>query len=200
MPVPLRNLILPVLTTVCLCSSFWTELQTVSAAGPSEKKTRIQFNRDIRPILSEKCLHCHGPDPATREADLRLDDPADVKQPRDGYAIINQKTPPDSELLKRLLTTDTDLQMPPTDSGKEISAAEIQLIKAWVEQGAEYQQHWSFIPPQRSELPAVTKTNWSQTPIDRFVLARLEREGLQPSPRADKATLCRRLSLDLTGL
>ncbi|WP_339688356.1 DUF1553 domain-containing protein [Gimesia maris] len=200
MPVPIRNLILPAIITVCLSSSFWTTLQTVSAAEPSKKTPRIEFNRDIRPILSEKCLHCHGPDPATREADLRLDDPTDVKQPRDGYAIINQKSPADSELLKRLLTTDTDLKMPPADSGKEISAAEIKLIQAWVEQGAEYQQHWSFIPPQRPELPAVKKTNWPQTAIDRFVLARLEREQLLPSPRADKATLCRRLSLDLTGL
>lgn len=200
MPEPLRNLILPAVFTVCLFQSFWSKLQTVSAVEPADKASRIEFNRDIRPILSEKCLHCHGPDPATRAAELRLDDPADATRPRDGYAIINRASPAESELLKRLLTTDADLKMPPADSGKEISPAEIQLLKAWVEQGAAYQQHWSFLPPQRPELPTVQQQTWSQTPLDRFVLARLEREQLQPSPRADKATLCRRLSLDLTGL
>ncbi|QDT42839.1 Planctomycete cytochrome C [Gimesia alba] len=173
---------------------------STTTAEEKAKQERIEFNRDIRPILSEKCLHCHGPDSSTREADLRLDDPTDVRQPRDGYTIINLKQPANSELLKRLLTTDADLKMPPADSGKEISPQEIALIQCWIEQGAEYQQHWSFIPPRRPELPAVKKQSWPQSPIDRFVLARLEREGLKPSPRADKATLCRRLSLDLTGL
>ena len=174
-----------------------------SSTATAEEKTnqqRIEFNRDIRPILSEKCLHCHGPDASTREADLRLDDPTDVRQPRDGYAIINPKQPASSELLKRLLTSDADLKMPPADSGKEISPQEIRLLQRWIEQGAEYQQHWSFIPPQRSTFPQLKTQTKTSSPIDAFVLARLEQEGLQPSPRADKATLCRRLSLDLTGL
>ncbi|MDF1743926.1 MAG: DUF1553 domain-containing protein [Gimesia sp.] len=174
----------------------------LACAESSEKKpaARVEFNRDIRPILSEKCLHCHGPDPATREAELRLDDPDDVRKARDGYQIINFKQPAESALLKRLLTTDADLKMPPADSGKEISAQEIALIQRWVEQGAEYQQHWSFIKPRRPDSPALKNKNWSQTPLDHFVKARLEREQLKPAPRASRATLCRRLSLDLTGL
>lgn len=169
---------------------------TFAADAPETR--RVEFNRDIRPILSEQCLHCHGPDAATREADLRLDDPADVRQPRDGYAIINLKRPAESELLKRLLTSDADLKMPPADSGKEISPQQIELIRRWIEQGAEYQQHWSFIPPKRPQVPQLKTQTGS--PIDTFVRARLEQEGLKPSPRADKATLCRRLSLDLIGL
>lgn len=174
----------------------------IALAETTDKKPtpRIEFNRDIRPILSEKCLHCHGPDPATREAELRLDDPDDVRKDRDGYSIINLKHPAESALLERLLTTDADLKMPPVDSGKEITPEEIALIKGWVEQGAEYQQHWSFIKPRRPALPVLKNKNWSQTPLDHFVLARLEREQLAPYPRASKATLCRRLSFDLTGL
>jgi hypothetical protein len=199
MPQLLRKSVTPRLLVLGLVGMLCTSILSATAAEKTETP-RIEFNRDIRPILSEKCLHCHGPDPATREADLRLDDPADVRKPRDDYSIINLKQPADSELLKRLLTTDADLKMPPDDSGKEISLQEIALIQRWVEQGAEYQQHWSFIPPRRTELPAVNNQSWSKTPLDRFVLSRLEREGLKPSPRADKATLCRRLSFDLTGL
>jgi len=199
MPQLLRKSVTPRLLVLGLAGMLCTSILSATAAEKPETP-RIEFNRDIRPILSEKCLHCHGPDPATREADLRLDDPADVRKPRDDYSIINLKQPADSELLKRLLTTDADLKMPPADSGKEIAPQEIALIQRWVEQGAEYQQHWSFIPPRRPELPAVNNQTWSKTPLDRFVLSRLEREGLKPSPRADKATLCRRLSFDLTGL
>lgn len=162
--------------------------------------SRVEFNRDIRPILSENCLHCHGPDSATREAELRLDDAQDVLKARDGYHIINLKQPADSALLKRLLTNDADLKMPPADSGKEISPQEIALIKRWIEQGAAYQDHWSFIKPRRPELPNVKQKNWVQIPFDQLVLARLEHELLKPTPRASKITLCRRLSLDLTGL
>ncbi|MEQ8854125.1 DUF1553 domain-containing protein [Gimesia sp.] len=161
---------------------------------------QIEFNRDIRPILSEKCLHCHGPDAATREADLRLDDQENAIRPRDGYRIIDRQHPHQSELAKRLITTDDSLKMPPIDSGKELSPAEIDLLKRWIATGAAYQQHWSFIPPRRPDLPEVKDQTWVRNPIDRFVLARLQQEGLKPSPRADKATLCRRLSLDLIGL
>lgn len=161
---------------------------------------QIEFNRDIRPILSEKCLHCHGPDAATREAGLRLDDSENALRPRSDYHIIDRRHPDRSELLKRLLIKDESLQMPPPGSGKEITTKEIELLRLWIETGAEYQQHWSFILPRRPKLPKVDKQSWVQTPIDNFVLARLKQEGLKPSPRADKATLCRRLSLDLIGL
>lgn len=199
MPQLLRKSVTPRLLVIHLTGILSLLISSATAAEKPESP-RVAFNRDIRPILSEKCLHCHGPDPATREANLQLDDPTDVRRPRDDYSIINLKQPANSELLKRLLTSDTDLKMPPADSGKEISPQEIKLIQRWIEQGAEYQQHWSFIPPRRPELPAVKDQSWTQSPIDRFVLARLEREGLKPSPRTDKSTLCRRLSLDLTGL
>ncbi|QDT26657.1 Planctomycete cytochrome C [Gimesia panareensis] len=181
-----------------LTLSLWgaPQLPGAQESGPRQ----IQFNRDIRPILSEKCLHCHGPDASTREADLRLDDSENVFQPRDGYQIIDRQHPDQSELLQRLLTSDDSLKMPPVDSGKELTQQEIDLLKRWIKAGAVYQQHWSFIPPRHPKLPAVQNQNWCQNPIDRFVLNRLDREGLKPSPQADKATLCRRLSLDLTGL
>lgn len=175
-------------------------LASQTPAAEQSNSIPIEFNRDIRPILSEKCLHCHGPDVSTREADLRLDDPENVFQPRDGYQIIDRQHPDQSELLQRLLTSDDSLKMPPLDSGKELTHQEIDLLKRWIKAGAVYQQHWSFIPPRRPKPPAVQDQNWCQNPIDRFVLNRLEREGLQPAPRADKATLCRRLSLDLIGL
>ncbi|MBN71998.1 MAG: hypothetical protein CME32_22295 [Gimesia sp.] len=188
----LRIVLLP------LIFSLWgvSLLHTAEESGPAQ----IEFNRDIRPILSEKCLHCHGPDAATREADLRLDDQENTFRPRDGYRIIDRRHPHQSKLLKRLITTDESLKMPPIDSGKELSTREIDLLKRWIEAGATYQQHWSFIPPQRPNLPDVKEQTWVQNPIDRFVLSRLQQEGLKPSPRADKATLCRRLSLDLIGL
>lgn len=199
MPQLLRKSVTPLFLFLSLIGILCCPISTATAKEKA-KQDRIEFNRDIRPILSEKCLHCHGPDPTTREADLQLDDPTDVRRPRDEYSIIDLKHPASSELLKRLLTSDTDLKMPPADSGKEISPREIALLQRWIEQGAEYQQHWSFIRPRKPKLPVVQNQSWPQSPLDRFVIARLEREGLKPSPRADKATLCRRLSFDLTGL
>lgn len=173
-----------------------------ACAEPTKNKQtkRIKFNRDIRPILSEKCLHCHGADPATREADLRLDDQRDVLKRRDDYHIIDLKEPQQSELLKRILSTDTADKMPPEDSGKELSRQEMELIERWIKQGAPYQKHWSFIAPHRSKLPAIKDQSWPRMPMDHFILARLEQEKLSPAPQTEKTTLCRRLFLDLTGL
>ena len=155
----------------------------------------IQFNQDIRPILSDKCFQCHGPDPSSREAELRLDEAESAYE-----SVLVPGKPDESELIARILSDDEDLLMPPAHSGKKLSREEIDLLRRWVEAGAEYQPHWSLLSPTRSELPDTKKRDWVRNPIDAFVLARMEQEKLEPSPQADPATLLRRLTLDLTGL
>ena len=155
----------------------------------------INYNRDIRPILSDKCFYCHGPDSKHREADLRLD----VEEAAHDSAIV-AGDPDDSELIARITSDDEDLRMPPAESGKTLSNEDIELLRRWIEQGAKYQGHWSFTQPTRPALPEVKQADWIRNAIDHFVLARLEVGGLKPSRAADKATLIRRVSLDLTGL
>jgi len=158
----------------------------------------ITFNRDIRPILSDKCLHCHGADENSREGELRLDDAQDVRIDRGGYRVIVAGKPQESELLRRIVTNDEDERMPP-DNNKQLSPPETELIRRWIQQGAKYQDHWAFIPPTRavvrSELAVGT---WNA--IDHYVLARLEHEALKLAPETNRATLLRRVSLDLAGL
>ena len=166
-------------------------------AGPSAfAADKLTYNRDIRPILSENCFACHGPDSAARKAGLRIDRRDDAVT---GKALNADKLT-ESELLRRIFATDPDEIMPPKDSHKELTAAQKQILKRWVETGAAYEPHWSLIVPQRAELPAVKNSSWVWNPIDRFVLARLEADGLSPAPEADKRTIARRVSLDLTGL
>ena len=160
----------------------------------------VQFNRHIRPILTDKCLHCHGPDEKTREADLRLDDGQELILDRGGYHVVVAGKPQKSELFLRLTTDDADEQMPPVESEKQLTADEIKLIRLWIAQGAKFQKHWAFIPPRRPAIPEAKQSNWGQNEIDAFILARLEAEGLSPSPQASRETLIRRVSLDLTGL
>ncbi|MEQ8787625.1 MAG: PSD1 and planctomycete cytochrome C domain-containing protein [Pirellulaceae bacterium] len=155
---------------------------------------RIEFNRDIRPILSDKCFACHGPDEKHREADLRLDTAEGAK------SAITAEKPEASELIARITSEDESERMPPSQSKKTLSPREIELLRQWVAQGAEYQPHWSFVPPRRGEAPAVKQAAWPAGDIDRFILARLEAEAITPSPEADKITLARRLAFDLTGL
>ena len=169
------------------------------------KDDAVSFNRDIRPILSDVCFQCHGPDAKERKADLRLDNDEQLFVERDGHRVLVPGDPAKSELFRRLISTDADEQMPPPKSGKKVSAAQIATIRRWIEQGAKYQGHWAFIPPTRpqvSDFKFQISNFKSQisNPIDRFVLARLKREGLQPSQPASKATLLRRVTLDLTGL
>ncbi|MEW4490776.1 DUF1553 domain-containing protein [Thalassoglobus sp. JC818] len=161
----------------------------------------IDFTRDIRPILSGRCYACHGPDPETREAGLRLDQEEASQQTLDsGEAAIVPHDWSKSELIVRVTTSDDYSRMPPPEHGAALTAKEIDLIKRWIEQGANYARHWSFDPPQRPDLPDVGNSNWPLNPIDNFVLDRLDQEGLKPSPMADRSTLIRRVSLDLTGL
>jgi hypothetical protein len=162
---------------------------------------RIDFSRDIRPILSDKCFLCHGPDQGQRKAGLRLDTPEGAfRKAASGSPAITPGNLDESELYWRIASQDDLDRMPPPKSGKTLRPADVEKLKTWIEQGASYTAHWAFLPPERAQLPAVRNPSWCQNPIDFFILARLEKEGLKPAPEADRVTLLRRLSLDLVGL
>jgi hypothetical protein len=166
-------------------------------AAPPEA---VEFNRDIRPIFSDRCYTCHGPDQANRKSKLRLDTEDGAKVDLGGHFGIVPGDPAKSEVIRRI-TADEGRRMPPSWAGlPRLSEREVSLLTRWVEQGAVWQKHWSFIPPVRRELPAVSDPKWPRNAIDHFVLSRLDREGLKPSPEADRRTLIRRVTLDLTGL
>ena len=160
----------------------------------------LQFNRDIRPILSDKCLRCHGPDTNARKADLRLDDEHSARSDRGGYRVVNAGHPENSELIRRITTDDPDEHMPPAKSRLKLSPHEVTLLRRWIAQGGRYQRHWAFIPPRRPPVPQVRQTGRIRNSIDAFIQMRLEREGWRPAPEADKVMLIRRVTLDLTGL
>jgi hypothetical protein len=175
-------------------------LLAVGSAGAAIPE-KVRFNQHVRPILSGNCFYCHGPDPKHREADLRLDTREGAMADLGGYAAIVPGKPDESALVARVSSTDPDEFMPPPASKKpHLTGEQIAILRRWIEQGAEYEGHWAFLPLQSAEPPAVRNESWVQNPIDRFVLARLEAEGITPSPAADPQTLIRRLSLDLTGL
>ncbi len=162
------------------------------------------FNREIRPILSDKCFRCHGPDEENRkggEKGLRLDlaEGSRADLGGGGFAVVPGH-PEKSELLARVATNDEDEVMPPRKTGKTLSAAEIDLLKRWIAGGASYAQHWSYEKPRRPELPPVKDQAWPRQAVDRFILARLEAEKIRPQPEADRVTIARRVALDLTGL
>jgi hypothetical protein len=160
----------------------------------------LDFNRDIRPILSENCFQCHGQDPAKREGKLRLDERDSATQLRDGFAAILPGRPDESEMIRRLASNDPTEVMPPPESHKRVTPAQAAMLRQWIAEGAPYAAHWAFIPPQTPPLPAVSRPGWARGAIDRFVLARLEREGLAPSAEAAPGRWLRRVALDLTGL
>jgi mono/diheme cytochrome c family protein len=168
------------------------------AAPPDDPK--VDFNRDIRPILANTCFLCHGPDPKNRKADLRLDVREVAVADLGGHAAIVPGKPEKSELLKRITSSDRDEVMPPPKTGKKLTKEQIGLLRKWIELGAPYAKHWSFVKPERAAPPPVRDSAWPRNEIDRFILARLEKEGLRPSREADRSALIRRLSLDLTGL
>lgn len=171
----------------------------LSAADPLP--TSVGFNRDIRPILSENCFACHGPDPATRKAGLRLDTKEGFFAPHEKHgAPVVPGNPDASPLYKRILATDPDEIMPPPESHKQLKPEEKSRIKQWIESGAPWQPHWSFIKPERPPVPPISDANRARNPIDAFIRQRLATQGLTPAPEADRRTLARRLSLDLTGL
>ena len=161
----------------------------------------VNYNRDVRPILSDKCYKCHGPDSAERKAGLRLDSPegATTHLESGATAIVPGNTG-ESELLKRIMSADPDHIMPPPESGIKLTPQQTETLTKWIQQGAEFKGHWSFIRPQRAELPTVSDEAWCRNPIDRFVMQKLDSAGLKPSAEADRVTLIRRATLDLTGL
>jgi cytochrome c553 len=184
---------------ISFCSRwFFLVLLFSDNAGASDGTTRkpLEFNRDIRPILAEKCFYCHGPDPNKREADLRLDQ---RQSAFDAGAI----DPSESLIIERIHSDDSDLIMPPQDSNRRLSQRDKKILSRWIHEGATYQTHWAFVAPVQNN-PPVSDTpslqNWPKNPIDSFILAQLEEVDLTPSPEADRETLIRRLYADLIGL
>jgi mono/diheme cytochrome c family protein len=169
------------------------------ADGQSAEQGKVDFTRDIRPILANNCLLCHGPDAKARKGDLRLDEREGAIKLHEGKAAIVPGKPDQSELFRRVTTTDRDDLMPPAKTGKKLTKDQITLLKKWIEQGAPYAKHWAYVKPERPAVPEI-KDPWIRGDIDRFILARLRKEGLKPSAEADRYALVRRLSLDLTGL
>ena len=162
---------------------------------------KIEFNRDIRPILSDNCYACHGPDEKQRLSGLRLDTAEGATADRGGRHAVLPGKPEQSVLLDRVRQANEALRMPPVYAAKpKLSERQIGLLERWIEQGANYEGHWAFIAPRKAALPAADPGQWARTPIDRFILARLESLGLEPAPEAAKETLLRRVTLDLTGL
>ncbi|MFO7845788.1 MAG: c-type cytochrome domain-containing protein, partial [Balneolaceae bacterium] len=183
-----------------ICLSGCTKKEKVQVGNDS---IEIGYNREIRPILSENCFSCHGPDEQAREAGLRLDfreHALKLVQGNSNMQVIKPGYPDESELYKRITSHDVNLIMPVPESNLSLTEEEIDLIRKWIEQGANYELHWSFIPPEKTTLPDVTLTDWPGNEIDWFTLNKMEKEGLFPSEEASKEQLLRRVSFDLTGL
>jgi hypothetical protein len=171
------------------------------AFGKATPIAGLDYQRDIQPVLSENCFSCHGPDPNKRKAGLRLDrQPEALKELKEGGFAIVPGDCSKSKMLEVIASEDSDVRMPPAKTGKRLTRTQIDLLTRWIQEGAKWKPHWSFIKPERPALPPMKNRRWPLNPIDRFILARLEKEGLRPSPEADKTTLIRRLTLDLTGL
>lgn len=181
------------------CFAFVVVLVSASPGFCQNRTATVSFNRDIRPILSENCFLCHGPDKSQRKAELRLDVAKSALAERDGSWAIVPGKPDKSEVYQRITRKDAK-RMPPASTGHRLTAGQIELIRRWIEQGAKYEKHWSLIAPKRPDMPAVKNQSWCKNPIDHFVLARLEEASLSPSPEAERTTLIRRVTLDLTGL
>lgn len=175
----------------------------IGPASAAEPVKRVDFDRDIRPVLSDRCYLCHGPDEGNRKAGLRLDQRASaIKAAASGELAIKPGVPDDSELLRRVISTEADYRMPPLKGNKQpLTAAQVDLLRRWIEQGAEYTSHWAFQAPVKPAVPVVAAdAGVVRNDIDRFILAKLPAVGLKQSPEADKTTLLRRLSLDVIGL
>ncbi len=183
----------PFSIATCHGTAVWLVLALLVTPGRADE---LRFNQDIRPILAENCFPCHGPDSAARKADLRLDQ----RDAAVDMGAISPGDPEGSELLRRIQSDDPEEAMPPASSKKVLTDAQKELLQRWIQEGAEYELHWSLIPPKRPEPPTVQHEAWVRNPIDRFVLNRLEAAGLAPTPEAGRRELARRLSLDLTGL
>ncbi|MBI4606546.1 MAG: PSD1 domain-containing protein [Planctomycetes bacterium] len=184
----------------------WACVTLVAAAVPAVSAAPalaapVEFNRDVRPVLSEKCFRCHGPDPGQRKAGLRLDLAAVATAPaKSGKAAVVPGKPAESELLRRVLSPDPDERMPPASTGKSVTEAEVALLRRWIEEGARWQDHWCYMPLERPAPRVPPAGSAARSEVDAFILERLAAEGLRPSSEADRVTLIRRLSFDLLGL
>jgi mono/diheme cytochrome c family protein len=173
----------------------------VSAAGGARADAPVDFNRDVRPILAGKCFTCHGPDEESRKVGLRLDGREfAVKLLKSKATAVVPGKADASELIRRVITEDEDDLMPPPKNGVRLTPAQVKTLRTWIEQGAPYAEHWAYVKPTRPLPPEVKEPGWAVNEVDRFVLAKLEKEGLRPGPFADRYALIRRLSIDLTGL
>jgi hypothetical protein len=172
-----------------------------AAPAPAPGPAPVDFNRDVRPILSQACFQCHGPDEGSRKGGFRLDSREEtLKVGKSGHAAVVPNQPDASELVKRITSSDPDEVMPPADAKDQLTAEQKDVLRRWVAEGAPYAGHWAFVTPQRPQLPSVAEAGWAKNPVDLFILSRLHSAGLKPSPEADRATLLRRVSLDLIGL
>jgi hypothetical protein len=170
---------------------------TVLAASDDLRGTPVDFNRDIRPILSDTCFTCHGPDDKQRQAGLRFDTKEGAFR-KPGVIVAGDAA--SSRLIQRITAKDPDLRMPPINSGHALTEKQIEMLRRWVDEGAKWETHWAYLAPKRPDLPKVNNIAWPRNGIDHFILARLEREGLKPEAEADRVTLLRRVTYDLTGL
>lgn len=169
------------------------------SVGADSDSVKVDFNRDIRPILSETCFACHGPDAAKRKANLRLDT-QDGLHGKSGPIVIVAGKPDESDLIERLTTDDMEARMPPASTGKSLTPAQIELFRRWIKQGAEFKGHWAYLPAELPQIPSASAPEFVRNDIDRFILSTLQQKKLLPSPVADKRTLLRRVFFDLTGL
>ena len=187
-------------TVVVAVLTGMSALSAPRAAGSTVDEAPVDFQSQVRPILSDACFECHGPDPKARLADLRLDLEEGVFSERPTGSPVTPGDPDSSLVYQRITHADAALRMPPKYAHKELTEDQIQMVRRWIEEGAPWEGHWSFTPLTRPDPPQVQSPEWVRNPIDRFVLARLEKEGLAPAREADRRTLARRTSLDLTGL
>ncbi len=175
--------------------------QATDDSGAANALPAVDYNKDIRPILSDVCYQCHGPDEGTRQTSFRLDQRESALGDADsGGKVIVPGDSAASAVLQRVTSDDESMRMPPADSHKQLTEEQIELLRRWIDEGANWKEHWSFIKPERSQLPAVKDQSWPRNGIDHFILARLEQVGLKPESRANKETLIRRVTFDLTGL
>ncbi|MCI0622320.1 MAG: DUF1549 domain-containing protein, partial [Acidobacteria bacterium] len=188
--------------SVCFIFLMCWLLSPVLSAQQSAAKSAaaVDFQRVVRPILSDNCFHCHGPDQNTRMAGLRLDIREGAFTPRENGTPVVPGKPQASLLYQRISDPDPARRMPPEHSHKTLTTEQKEILKGWIEQGAAWKEHWSFVPPSRASLPVVKKKDWVRNSVDAFILAKLEAARLEPAPEAERRALIRRLSLDLTGL
>ena len=187
--------------TIFLITESCSEKTTTLVVEGKELPAKVDYNFHVKPILSDRCFACHGPDEAKRGAGLRLDTEEGMYAPLEsgGYAIVKGK-PHRSKLIERIHQEDPELRMPPPESNLHLTEYEMALLEKWIEEGATYKKHWAFIPPQKARPPEVKNKDWVSNQIDHFILSKIEQEDLTASPMAAKEALIRRVTFDLTGL